>query len=112
MQLFGELSCRPVIFLPILPMKARRNTEIIMKHIIIALALMTTGTLMAVPQRGQGPGDGPPPPEPGEMASHLIEAFDLDDSGSLDVEELAAALAFLHENRPQRPPHGLGPRDE
>jgi hypothetical protein len=91
-----------------------QKKENIMKHIITGIALIATGTLLAVPPQGQGPGsDGPPPPpEPGEMATHLVEAFDVDGNGALDVEELTDALIFLHENRPQRPPHERGPRDE
>ena len=74
-----------------------------MKKIITCLILSAMGTLPALAfERGSNRPPAPPPPE--EVASLVIEDFDIDASLGVDAEELTAALAFLHEHRPPPPP--------
>jgi len=82
-----------------------------MKHrIIITSCLLLTlsaGSLLAARQGAPEPAQ---PPTPAEITQMALADFDIDASMGLDVNEFTELLAFLHENRPARPPRGDGRR--
>ncbi|MEM9158231.1 MAG: hypothetical protein AAGB46_04210 [Verrucomicrobiota bacterium] len=52
-------------------------------------------------------------PEPSKIAGHMLVEFDADESGSLDTEELMAAVESMHDRKGRRGPGGpRGPRPD
>ncbi|MDA7918777.1 EF-hand domain-containing protein, partial [Mariniblastus sp.] len=91
--------------------------RITMPLALIVLAILTTHLLAqgrpggARPNGGQGPGPGAAQqngPSPQQMAQMLLQNFDRDRNGELNLNELSAAMAALQQRMQQANRGGAG----